>query len=163
MIAAGITLTMLTLAMPTTANAIERSHVENGVTIIQNDESEASAFSPTSLLTVINYYESKLDFWTNNNWSNSFNGKVRWYGGSTVGIEMTCHYVAESSDSCDTHFSVELHREDGSYIGSAAFPRNGYNKAEWTNVGPGNYYFRFVKCGDNSRFASNLVKMYSYV
>lgn len=40
--------------------------------------------------------------------------------------------------------------------------RNGFSHAEWTNVGSGNYYFRFVKSHDGIYVVSNDVAMFSW-
>lgn len=93
----------------------------------------------------------------------SVSGSTRYYDGSNVGIEMTC--TTGGTNACDSYFSVELHRVSGfsdTYIGSAAFKHNGFTKATWTNVGSGNYYFKFVKCSDTQSISSNSVAMYSW-
>lgn len=93
-----------------------------------------------------------------------YTGKTRYYSGNTVGISMTAS-SSGSGSACDNYFSVELHRSHwpfNDYVGSAGFKRDGYSSAEWNNVGPGDYYFVFVKCNDAKTITSNNVKMYSY-
>lgn len=94
----------------------------------------------------------------------SYSGQKRYYDGNNVGIEMTCS--AAGGSACDSYFSVELHRKNSlledTYIGSAPFKRNGFSKATWSNVGSGNYFFKFVKCSDSQSISSNDVAMYSW-
>lgn len=91
-------------------------------------------------------------------------GITRKYSGNTVGISMTAS-SSGSGSACDNYFSVELHRAHwpfNDYVGSAGFKRDGYSSAEWNNVGPGDYYFVFVKCDDTKTITSGNVRMYSY-
>lgn len=91
-------------------------------------------------------------------------GITRYYSGTNISISMDA-YTTGSGGNCDPSFSVELHRAHGfysEYIGSAAFWRDGYSKATWSNVGPGDYYFKFVRCmQDNKTIYSNNVRMWN--
>lgn len=104
-----------------------------------------------------NIYYSTLSFN-----QTSLTGATRYYSGRNISIEMDAYTTG--SNPCDNYFSVELHRADfpfSTQIGSAGFKRNGYSKATWKNMEPGNYFFRFVKCADNVTIKSNNVRMWS--
>lgn len=113
---------------------------------------------PLGSTQVYSWYGSELQFVT------ELAGTPRWYDGNSIGIEMTCSAITEGQ--LDTHFSVELWRgentSNGTYIGSAALWRNGFSRAEWTNVGSGQYFFRFVKANDGIWVTSNDVAMFSW-
>lgn len=91
-------------------------------------------------------------------------GATRYYDGQNVSISMTAS-SSGSGSACDPYFSVELHRAHGifnDYVGSAAFKRDGFTGASWSNVGSGNYYFVFVKCDDGKYISSSDVHMMSW-
>ena len=119
----------------------------------------ADGMGPT--ISTRSWYGSTL---TLGKYDTSFKGATRYYNGQHVGIEMTCKTKGATSGK-SKYFSVELHRKNGlvdTYIGSAAFKRKGFTKATWTNVGSGNYYFKFVRTSDGQSIHSNDVKMYSW-
>lgn len=85
-----------------------------------------------------------------------------YYDGNNVGIEL------DASCPVDGFFDVALYRVDArnsrvtSFIGSASFKRNGFTKATWQNVGPGNYKFVFSKSNDGAVVTSSNVATYSW-
>lgn len=86
------------------------------------------------------------------------------YTGKNIGISMDAE-CDTSGTVCDNYFSVELHRNTfpfSTYIGSEGFKRNGYTEAVWTNVGEGDYFFKFVKCNNGKWVSSDSVRMFSY-
>lgn len=91
---------------------------------------------------------------------NSFTGQTRWYDGNNVGIEFTA-----TSSSYGT-LEVSLFRSTSwitnEYIGTGYHHYPGWNKTTWSNVGSGNYYFKFTNTGSNAWVYSNDVAMYSW-
>lgn len=80
---------------------------------------------------------------------------THYFDGNNVGIEMNCSAPRSGS------FSVHLYR-GGSLVGTAQLNRNGFAKADWTNVGPGNYTFHFIKANDGTTVSCSNVAMYSW-
>lgn len=91
---------------------------------------------------------------TSFSFSRRYSIPYHYFDGNNVGIEMDCSSKGSGS------FSVSLYR-NGLLIGTAEFNRNGFTKAVWTNVGPGNYSFELVKTDSASVKCSN-VAMYSW-
>lgn len=77
------------------------------------------------------------------------------FSGQNMGVELTAQ-----SPSSGT-FTVKLYRGT-SYIGSATLKRNGYSRAEWTNVGPGVYRFVFSKTNDGKVVTCTGVRTFSW-
>lgn len=155
----GLIIVPSLMVAPTAAYADDERDTELVIPEISYDESDSIFNMPSTR----SWYGSTLDM----TGTAQYTGSVRDYDGSNVGIEMTC-YTTGSPSGCDRYFSVELHRKSGAfdsrddYVGSAAFKRNGFTKATWTNVGAGRYCFKFVKCADNQVLHSNSVAMYSW-
>lgn len=79
------------------------------------------------------------------------------FDGNSVGIEMNCSATGGGV------FSVSLvNASTGHIVGSATFQRNGFNKADWTNVGPGRYRFMFSKAADGVVVSCSNVAMFSW-
>ncbi|NTW29612.1 MAG: hypothetical protein HGA39_09680 [Coriobacteriia bacterium] len=101
-------------------------------------------------------------YWSSMYLLTAFDGGVRYYNGNNVGISMTAS-CASYSARC---FSVDLYKYRAWYwsdwMGSSAFPRNGYGSHNWFNVGSGNYYFHFTNWWDGAAVYSGNVHMYSY-
>lgn len=123
-------------------------------TIVTHDESQSLA----NQLARGSQYYSSLSF------AGTYQGRARHYTGKNIGISMDAE-CDTSGTVCDNYFSVELHRNTfpfSTYIGSEGFKRNGYTEAVWTNVGEGDYFFKFVKCNDGKWVSSDSVRMFSY-
>lgn len=111
-------------------------------------------------------YKSTLDF------QGEYEGLKRYYKYSHISYEATASaYVYKTPVSSNNTFYaktyyVSLYRKRGflfsDYIGKKALSRYKYGKATWTNVGSGNYYFRFDKARDGVTIKSRNVKMRSY-
>lgn len=119
-----------------------------------------SVFVPSSIAfaseaSTYSWYGSTLEVGGYSSWT----GATRYYDGSNVGIEMTCRSSGSGT------FDVELHRGYivfNDYIGTVAFNVNGFTKGTWTNVGSGNYYFKFNNPRVGLNVYSNDVAMYSW-
>lgn len=123
-------------------------------TIVTYDESQSLA----------NQFARASQYYSTLSFAGTYRGAARHYTGSSVGISMNAS-CDTSGTVCDNYFSVELHRDTfpfSTYIGSEGFKRNGYTEAVWTNVGQGNYFFKFVKCNDGKWVSSDSVRMFSY-
>lgn len=78
-----------------------------------------------------------------------------YYDGSSVGIEVT------ASCPVDGSFTVSLYRS-GVLIASASLNRNRFSRAEWLNVGPGRYSFRFSKSNDGATVRCSDIALFSW-
>lgn len=99
------------------------------------------------------WYGSTLYVAPHNEWT----GATRNYDGSNVGIEMT--------GTTSGTFRVELHRGHlitNDYVGFATFDKSKFDKATWTNVGSGKYYFKFDNTQSSTKVSSSDVAMYSW-
>lgn len=82
---------------------------------------------------------------------------VRYFDGSSVGLEMT------SSATIQGTFSVSLYREGGTLLGARQLKFNGFSKVTWSNVGSGRYFFSFTKTTAPSvKVTTSQLKMYSW-
>lgn len=151
----GALLTAAVLCPATALGAPENDEIEITVT---HDPAESffNGITPYSWFGSTLYFGGPEDI-------TMLDGEVRSYDGTNVGIEMTCS--KSMGTTCDDYFSVELWRGkpgSGTYVGSAGFAREGFTKATWSNVGSGDYAFRFVKCPDTQVIQSSDVAMYSW-
>lgn len=87
--------------------------------------------------------------------SSSYSLKERYYDGSSVGIEVT------SKCAVDGSFNVSLYR-NGTFVAAATLKRNGFSRAEWLNVGPGGYSFRFTKSADGAIIHCTDIALFSW-
>lgn len=74
---------------------------------------------------------------------------------SNIGIELDAVCPVNGS------FTVELIK-GATVIGEATLRRNGHSTAEWTNVGPGSFAFRFNKSSDGKVIKCTNVRSYSW-
>lgn len=95
------------------------------------------------------WYGSKFSF------STFYETSSHRFDGNSVGIEVT------SSCPVSGNYYVQLYR-GGSYIGRASLKRKGFSRAEWSNVGPGYYKFRFSKSNDGAIVSCSNVAMFSW-
>lgn len=140
--------------MRITEDALPTGGVTNSIYNARVTYGDAEGSTPINMLGLYSWYGGTLSFAT------EATGATRYYDGNSVGIEMTT--VSQTVGATDTHFSVELHRGDGTYVGSAALARNGRTRAVWTNVNSGYYYFKFVKASDGIWVTSSDVAMFSW-
>lgn len=80
---------------------------------------------------------------------------LRYFDGSSVGIEVFASCPVAGS------FTVQLYRGN-TYVGIAYLNRNGFSRAEWTNIGSGSYRFVFSKSLDGSTVTCSDVAMFSW-
>lgn len=154
---AGLGLPLLASSLPRAAFAEEVHPGSNATPSSQPIEPIVTYERENEPVPYGNIYYSTLSFN-----QTSLTGATRYYSGRNISIEMDAYTTG--NNPCDNYFSVELHRADfpfSTQIGSAGFKRNGYSKATWPNMEPGNYFFRFVKCADSVTIKSNNVRMWS--
>lgn len=82
----------------------------------------------------------------------------------SVALSLESFQTDADGDVKDT-FEVELHRVTAGffdeYVSTARLDCNGSSWALWSNVGPGDYYFKFLKDDDGSTVSSNSLMAYS--
>lgn len=155
----GVTTSVLASFIINPVIALGKDELESETRVIVKYDKDNDSYGRS----LYSWFGSSLDMSN----TTEMSGATHYYYGNNLGIEMSC-YTKGSSSKCDTYFSVELHRLTGSYydvdeyVGSAAFKRNGFTKATWTNVGSGRYYFKFRKCPDGQSIHSDSVAMYSW-
>lgn len=138
----------MTMAAPAVSEASELSQAFTAAEVTHDPEETTLAPETRS------WYGTSFTF------SSNLRLGAHYYDGSNVGIEMTC-----SSSQPSGTFSVRLYRLSGAtptFIGNASFKQNGFNKATWSNVGAGTYYFVLSKAGDGISVTCSEVAMYSW-
>ena len=97
--------------------------------------------------------------------SGSFDGEVYRFDGTNICIETLCSASGAGAEPSAT-FMVELCRLDYGLVevslGSRTLSSRGLSSATWDGVGPGEYFFRFIKEDDGFVLRSTNVWMYSY-
>jgi len=99
------------------------------------------------------------DGWFETNW----NSPTRYFDGNNIGFTIVTHNSVPSH--INTTFTVDLYRKNwigSSKVGTVTINRSGTYTAEWTNVGSGDYYFRFNKAHDGTRQYIDSIRYYSW-
>lgn len=103
-------------------------------------------------------------YWSTVAFSVAVNGAVRSYDNNDMNIELTSRAPVMQIKT----YTIKLYRQscvlfvcNDDFIGQVTVPRNGFGDGRWTNVGGGNYWFRFTKANDGATVRSDDVHMFS--
>lgn len=105
-------------------------------------------------------------YWSTLDFTVAVNGAVRSYDRTNMNIEL--HSFSSAPGALIKTYTIKLYRHscvlficNDEFIGSVSVPRDGFGSGRWTNVGSGDYWFRFEKANDSVRVQSNDVHMFS--
>ncbi len=105
-------------------------------------------------------------YWSTVDFTVALNGAVRSYDHSNMNIELNS--VSSAPGANIKTYTIKLYRHscvlficNDDFIGSVLVRRDGFGSGRWTNVGSGDYWFRFEKANDGVRVQSSDVHMFS--